>query len=128
MSQNPHKPNRGQQRRQFVPKQKTTETPWARAWRRSPERMREHITRLTEARASKAEERALLVQALFDMMPSEPMRPYILRDRLVELWAQSYGEELSLKAAWLEIRCAMRQGLVGRTDDGDYIPRHSTER
>jgi hypothetical protein len=104
------------------------ETPWARAWRRSPERMREHVTRMTEARTAKAEERASLIQALFDMMPSEPMRPYVLRDRLVELWSTAYGEELTLAKAWLEIRCAIRQGLVGRTDDGDYIPRHSTER
>ena len=126
MTQNPHKPNNGK-RRPFY-RRNQTETPWAATWRRSPERMREHVTRMTAARAAKAEERGQLVQALFDMMPSVPTRPYALRDQLVELWLKAYGEELTPKQGWLEIRCAMRLGMVGRTDNGDYIPRHSTER
>lgn len=109
-------------------RQQPRETPWARAWRRSPERMREHVTRMVEARTAKAGERAALVQALFDMMPSEPVRPFELRDRLVELWETAYGEKLTRRQGWLEVRCAMRQGMVAQTDDGDYIPRHSTER
>lgn len=83
---------------------------------------------MVDARTAKAEERASLVQALFDMMPEEPVRPFLLRDRLVELWETAYGEKLTRRQGWLEVRCAMRHGMVAQTDDGDYIPRHSTRR
>jgi len=101
------------------------ETPWQRTWRLSPERMREHVTRMVKMRAEKAEERASLIQALFDMMPDTPVRPYELRDTLAALWFETYGEELDAKAAWLQVRRAIRNGMVGKTDDGKYYPRKS---
>jgi hypothetical protein len=51
------------------------ESPWARAWRLSPERMREHISRLNEARTAKSEEAAQLVQAVLNLIPTEVTAP-----------------------------------------------------
>lgn len=93
-------------------------------WRRHPERLREHITKLSKLRADKAEERGRLIQALFNMMPSQPMRAFELRDRLADLWLETYDEQLDRKQAWAEVRRAMRLGMVGRSDDDLYVPRH----
>lgn len=93
-------------------------------WRRHPERLRDHITKLSKLRADKAEERGRLIQALFNMMPSQPMRAFELRDRLADLWLETYDEQLDRKQAWAEVRRAMRLGMVGRSDDDLYIPRH----
>ncbi len=93
-------------------------------WRRHPERLRQHIDRLSKMRSDKAEERGRLIQALFNMMPVQPMRAFELRDRLSALWLETYSEELDKKQAWSEVRRAMRLGMVGRSDDDLYIPRH----
>lgn len=106
-------------------RKRDAETPWQRTWRRSPERMREHVTRMVDMRAAKAEERASLVQAILDMMPAKAVRPYEFRDTLAGLWFETYGEELDAKAAWAQVRRAVRNGMVAKTDDGLYEPRKS---
>ena len=97
---------------------------WTIMWRRHPERLRQHIDRLSKMRTDKADERGRLIQALFNMMPPQPMRAFELRDRLAALWLETYSEELDKKQAWSEVRRAMRLGMVGRSDDDLYIPRH----
>lgn len=99
-------------------------TPWQEAWRRSPERMREHINRLNEARTAKSDEKAALVQAVFNLISPDPMPPYELRDRLAAEWLKCYEEDLDRKQSWNLVRLAMRKGMVGRTDDGMIYPRH----
>jgi len=106
------------------PEQPRKPSHWTIMWRRHPERLRQHIDRLSKMRSDKAEERGRLIQALFNMMPSQPMRAFELRDRLAALWLETYSEEIDKKQAWSEIRRAMRLGMVGRSDDDLYIPRH----
>lgn len=100
-------------------------TYWQTMWRKHPERLREHITRMCAAREAKAGERGRLIQAIFDLMPTEPMRPFELRDTLALLWRETYGETLDRKTAWATVKAAQRRGMVGQTDDNLYFVRHS---
>jgi hypothetical protein len=100
-------------------------THWQAMWAKHPERLRQHIDRLTAARGAKAEERGRLIQAVFDMIPTEPMRPHELRDALALLWTETYGEPMDKKAAWNMVRSAQRLGMIGQTDDNLYFVRHS---
>jgi hypothetical protein len=77
------------------------------------------------AREAKAGERGRLIQAIFDMMPTEPMRPFELRDTLALLWRETYNETLDRKTAWATVKAAQRRGMVGQTDDNLYFVRHS---
>lgn len=104
---------------------KRTETPWARAWRISPERMREHINHMNQAKVKKSEETAELVQAILNMLPDEPVQPYKLRDLFQETWNESYGEEKTKKEAWNLLRIAMRHGKIGKMENGLIYPRKS---
>lgn len=109
---------------------KTTQTTprrshWAEMWKCHPERLREHVGRMTAARAAKSEERGRLIQAVFDMIPTDPMRPFELRDMLAVLWSETYGEPLSKKQAWAVVKSAQRRAMVGQTDDNLYFVRHS---
>lgn len=99
-------------------------SPWQIAWRRSPERMREHLNRLNGARTAKSDERAALVQAVFNLLPTDPMPPYELRDRLLTEWSRCYDEAIDKKAAWNLVRLGMRKGMVGRDENGLIYPRH----
>lgn len=101
------------------------ETPWEKAWRISPERMREHLTRMNDARTKKAEQNAELIQAILNMLPDEPCQPYQLRDLFKQTWNESYGEEKTTKEAWNLLRVAMRHGKIGRTENGLIYPRKS---
>jgi hypothetical protein len=101
------------------------ETPWARAWRISPERMREHINHMNQAKVKKSEQTAELVQAILNMMPIDPVAPYKLRDTFRQLWKETYDEEKSSKEAWNLLRIAMRYGKIGRTENGLIYPRHA---
>jgi hypothetical protein len=108
-------------RRSYSPK---IESPWAKAWRQSPERMADHIKKLNVARLAKSDEKAQLVQAVFNLMPADPVFPYQLRDALAREWKLCYEEDVEPKAAWNLVRLAMRKGMVGRSDDGRIYPRH----
>ena len=101
------------------------ESPWARAWRLSPERMREHIIRLNEARTAKSEEAAQLVQAVLNLIPSDRgYRAHEIRDLFAAEWGRCYDEPLTKKDAWNKIRKAMRHGMLARDDNGLIFPRH----
>lgn len=112
-------------KRSTKPAIKRTETPWARAWRISPERMREHINHMNQAKVKKSEETAELVQAILNMLPDEPVQPYKLRDLFQETWNESYGEEKTKKEAWNLLRIAMRHGKIGKMENGLIYPRKS---
>lgn len=104
------------------------ETPWEKAWRISPERMREHLTRMNDARTKKAEQNAELIQAILNALSevvTEPIPPYKLRDLFQETWNESYGEEKTKREAWNLLRIAMRNGMIGRTENGLIYPRKS---
>lgn len=94
-------------------------------WAKHPGRLREHIDRMTKIREEKSAERGRLIQAIFDMMPTEPMRPYEIRDLLAIEWETTYGEPIDKKKAWAIVRAAQRRGMVGQTDDNLYFVRHS---
>ena len=102
-----------------------TETPWAKAWRLSPERMREHINHMNQAKVKKSEQTAELVQAILNMIPVNPVAPYKLRDTFRQLWKETYDEDKSSKEAWNLLRIAMRYGKIGRTENGLIYPRHA---
>jgi hypothetical protein len=120
-SDQPNEPRRKRGRRDFNKKP----THWQAMWRKHPERLREHITRMVVARGAKAQERGRLIQAIFDMMPTEPMRPFELRDTVALLWGETYGEVMDRKTAWATVKAAQRRGMVGQTDDNLYFVRHS---
>ena len=101
------------------------ESPWARAWRLSPERMREHIGQLNEARTAKSDEAAQLVQAVINLIPTDRgYRAHELRDLFATEWGRCYDEPLDKKAAWNKVRKAMRHGMLGRDEKGLIYPRH----
>ena len=124
MSQEPNQPYPFRRRR-GNPNFTRKPTHWQAMWKKHPERLRENITKMCEARSAKAQERGRLIQALFDLMPVEPMRPFELRDTLALLWQETYGEALDRKTAWANVKAAQRRGMVGQTDDGLYFVRHS---
>jgi hypothetical protein len=99
------------------------ESPWKRAWRLAPERMREHLTQMNEARSKQSEQRGELVQALLNMMSVEPVQPYVMRNNLKSLWKECYNEDKTDKESWNLIRMAMRKGMIGRTDNNLIYPR-----
>ena len=102
------------------------ESPWSRAWRLSPERMREHVEMLNRARVAKSEEQAQLVQAVINLIPCDRgYRAYELRDLFASEWGRCYDEPLDKKAAWNKVRKAMRHGMLGRDDKGLIYPRHA---
>lgn len=115
---------RGRKSKKSNPIQRT-ETPWAKAWRISPERMREHINHMNQAKVAKSEQTAELVQAILNMLPDDPVAPYKLRDLFRQTWNESYGEEKSSKEAWNLLRLAMRHGKIGKTENGLIYPRKS---
>jgi hypothetical protein len=101
------------------------ESPWARAWRLSPERMKQHIADLNEARTAKSEEAAQLVQAVINLIPADKTyRAHELRDLFADEWGRCYDEPLTKKAAWNKVRKAMRHGMLGRDEKGLIYPRH----
>ena len=101
------------------------ESPWARAWRLSPERMKEHVEMLNAARTAKSEEAAQLVQAVLNLVPADRgYRAHELRDLFAAEWGRCYGETLNKKEAWNKVRKAMRHGMLGRDDKGLIYPRH----
>ena len=115
---NPQPPRR---RRNF----RQNPTHWQKMWAKHPGRLREHIDRMAKIREEKSAERGRLIQAIFDLMPTEPMRPYELRDLLAHEWETTYGEPIDKKKAWSIVRAAQRRGMVGQTDDNLYFVRHS---
>lgn len=111
-------------RRPFAPRQRT-ESPWAKAWRTAPERMRQHIDQLNSARTAKSEEIAHLIQAVLNLIPTDQRyRAHELRDLLATEWGRCYDEPLTKKQAWNKLRKAMRHGMIGRDDNGLIYPRH----
>lgn len=101
------------------------ESPWARAWRLSPERMKQHISDLNAARTAKSEEAAQLVQAVLNLIPADRgYRAHEIRDLFAAEWGRCYDEPLTKKDAWNKIRKAMRHGMLGRDDKGLIYPRH----
>ena len=101
------------------------ESPWARAWRLSPERMKQHISDLNSARTAKSEEAAQLVQAVLNLIPLDRgYRAHELRDLFASEWGRCYDETLTSKEAWNKIRKAMRHGMLGRDENGLIYPRH----
>ena len=101
------------------------ESPWARAWRLSPERMKQHISDLNSARTAKSEEAAQLVQAVLNLIPLDRgYRAHELRDLFASEWGRCYNETLTSKEAWNKIRKAMRHGMLGRDEKGLIYPRH----
>lgn len=101
------------------------ESPWARAWRLSPERMKQHISDLNSARTAKSEEAAQLVQAVLNLIPSDRgYRAHELRDLFASEWGRCYNETLTSKEAWNKIRKAMRHGMLARDEKGLIYPRH----
>ena len=118
-------PFRPFRRRAGQPINRRPESPWARAWRLSPERMREHISRLNEARTAKSEESAQLVQAVLNLIPADRgYRAHEIRDLFAAEWGRCYDEPLTKKDAWNKIRKAMRHGMLARDDNGLIFPRH----
>lgn len=97
---------------------------WADIWKHAPDKMRKHITTLSTIRTEKAQERGRLIQAIFNLLPEVPMFPYELRDAFAVEWESCYGEVLDRKQAWSHIRCALRQGMIAKNDEGRYIVRH----
>jgi hypothetical protein len=103
------------------------ESPWARAWRLSPERMKEHVEMLNAARTAKSEEAAQLVQAVLNLIPADRgYRAHELRDLFASEWGRCYGETLNKKQAWNKVRKAMRHGMLGRDDKGLIYPRNTS--
>lgn len=102
---------------------KRFESPWKRAWRLAPERMRDHLNQMNKARSAKSEETAELVKALFDMLPVEPMQPYVFRDNIQKLWKECYSEEKTKQESWNLVRLAMRKGFIGKLENGLIFPR-----
>lgn len=101
------------------------ESPWARAWRLSPERMKQHVENLNAARTAKSEEAAQLVQAVLNLIPADRgYRAHELRDLFAGEWGRCYDEPLTKKEAWNKIRKAMRHGMLGRDENGLIYPRH----
>jgi len=100
-----------------------TETPWARAWRTAPQRMKEHLDQMNQARLAKSEHMAALVQKILNMLSDDPVAPYVLREEFKQSWNESYGEERTSKEAWNLLRLAMRHGKIGRTENGLIYPR-----
>ena len=101
------------------------ESPWARAWRLSPERMKQHISDLNSARTAKSEEAAQLVQAVLNLIPTDRgYRAHELRDLFASEWGRCYNETLTSKEAWNKVRKAMRHGMLGRDEKGLIYPRH----
>ena len=101
------------------------ESPWARAWRLSPERMKQHISDLNSARTAKSEEAAQLVQAVLNLIPlDQGYRAHELRDLFASEWGRCYNETLTSKEAWNKVRKAMRHGMLARDEKGLIYPRH----
>lgn len=101
------------------------ESPWARAWRLSPERMKQHISDLNSARTAKSEEAAQLVQAVLNLIPLDRgYRAHELRDLFASEWGRCYNETLTSKEAWNKVRKAMRHGMLARDENGLIYPRH----
>jgi len=118
-------PFRPFRRRANAPITRRPESPWARAWRLSPERMRDHVEMLNAARTAKSEEAAQLVQAVLNLVPADRgYRAHELRDLFAAEWGRCYGETLTKKEAWNKVRKAMRHGMLGRDDKGLIYPRH----
>lgn len=83
---------------------------------------------MNDARTKKAEQNAELIQAILNALSevvTEPIAPYKLRDLFQETWNESYGEEKTKKEAWNLLRIAMRNGMIGRTENGLIYPRKS---
>lgn len=111
-------------RRNHQPVTRKPESPWARAWRLSPERMRDHVEMLNAARTAKSEEAAQLVQAVLNLLPPDQgYRAHELRDLFASEWGRCYDEMLTKKEAWNKIRKAMRHGMLARDDNGLIYPR-----
>ena len=122
MSQQPF-PFRRRRRGPITPRK--PESPWARAWRLSPERMKQHISDLNSARTAKSEEAAQLVQAVLNLIPTDKgYRAHELRDLFASEWGRCYDEPLTKKDAWNKVRKAMRHGMLGRDENGLIYPRH----
>ena len=74
---------------------------------------------------AKSEEAAQLVQAVLNLIPTEPgYRAHEIRDLFASEWGRCYDEPLTKKDAWNKIRKAMRHGMLGRDENGLIYPRH----
>jgi hypothetical protein len=102
-----------------------TETPWARAWRTSPQRMKEHLQQMNQAKVAKSEQTAELVQAILNMISTDPVAPYKMRETFRQLWKETYDEDKTSKESWNLLRLAMRHGKIGKTENGLIYPRHA---
>lgn len=81
---------------------------------------------MNDARTKKAEQNAELIQAILNALSevvTEPIPPYKLRDLFQETWNESYGEDKTKREAWNLLRIAMRNGMIGRTENGLIYPR-----
>jgi len=85
--------------------------------------MKEHLNQINQAKVAKSEETAELVQAILNMLDTEPVAPYKLRDAFQQTWNESYGEQKNKKEAWNLLRLAMRHGKIGKTENGLIYPR-----
>lgn len=106
----PRPPERGRGRRNH----------WRDVWRRHPERMRDNLDLLRSINREKAEQRHTRLMAIVGMMPKGAKGSWVLRDELAEAWAEVFGEELTTRQAWNEVRFGIRRGVFVLRQDGLY--------
>ena len=78
--------------------------------------------RLTETAV--AWDRLELVQAILNMISTDPVAPYKMRETFRQLWKETYDEDKTSKESWNLLRLAMRHGKIGKTENGLIYPRH----
>lgn len=93
---------------------------WRSVWKQHPERMRENLASLIAIKRDVANQRQTRLMAIVGLMPPGPMPSWVLRDELVEAWASAFGEELTTRQAWNEVRFGVRRGVFVLRQNGEY--------
>lgn len=93
---------------------------WNEIRARNPERMKAHLENLNRVHREGAAAREGRLRPLVGIMPSREMASWELRDELAQAWEDVYGEEITSKFAWLEVRFGIRRGLFRLTPSGKY--------
>ena len=87
--------------------------------------MKEHLQQMNQAKVAKSEQTAELVQAVLNMISTDPVAPYKMRETFRQLWKETYDEDKTSKESWNLLRLAMRHGKIGKTENGLIYPRHA---
>lgn len=82
--------------------------------------MKDNLDALRSINREKAEQRQTRLMAIVALMPPGPKGSWALRDELAEAWESAFGEELTTRQAWNEVRFGIRRGVFVLRQDGLY--------